>query len=53
MDNKTKNNLRIVENFNYDNNNNKFSLKKYEKEIKNNLAEAVSEKLVFKLSNIQ
>ncbi len=53
MDNKTKNNLRIVENFNYNNNNNKFSLKKYEREIKNNLAEAITDKLIFKLSNIQ
>ena len=48
-----KNNLQIIESFNYNNNTNKFDLKKYEKEIKNNLAEAVTDKLIFKLSNIQ
>ena len=48
-----KNNLQIIVSFNYNNNTNKFDLKKYEKEIKNNLAEAVTDKLIFKLSNIQ
>ena len=48
-----KNNLQIIESFNYNNNTNKFDLKKYEKEIKNNLAETVTDKLIFKLSNIQ
>ena len=48
-----KNNLQIFESFIYNNNTNKFDLKKYEKEIKNNLAEIVTEKLIFKLSNIQ
>ena len=33
--------------------NNKFNLKKYEEEIKNNLAEMATDKLIFKLSNIQ
>ena len=33
--------------------NNKFNLKKYEEEIKNSLAETASDKLIFKLSNIQ
>jgi hypothetical protein len=53
MDNNFKNNLQITENFNYNNNNNKFNLRKYEEEIKNNLAETASDKLIFKLSNIQ
>ena len=53
MDNNNKNNLKIVEIFNYNNNNNKFKLKKYEREIRNNLAETITEKLIFKLSNIK
>ena len=53
MNNKFKSNLRIIESFNYNNISNKFNLKKYEKEIKNNLAETASDKLIFKLSNIQ
>ena len=52
-DDKLKNNFVMSESFNYNNNSNKFSLKKYEREIKNNLAETLSEKLIFKLSNIQ
>ena len=51
--NRTKNNISIVESFNYNNNANKFDLKKYKKEIKNNLAELITNKLIFKLSNIQ
>ena len=46
-------NLQIVEYFNYNNINNKFDLKKYEREILNNLSETVANKLIFKLSNIQ
>jgi hypothetical protein len=53
MNNKFKNNFIILESFNYNNISNKFNLKKYEKEIKNNLAEAATDKLIFKLSNIQ
>ena len=53
MNNKFKSNLRIIESFNYNNISNKFDLKKYEKEIKNNLARAATDKLIFKLSNIQ
>ena len=53
MKNSFKNNLRFVESFNYNNDTNKFSLKKYEREIINNLAETVAEKLIYKLSNIQ
>ena len=52
MNNKFKSNFIILESFNYDNISNKFSLRRYEVEIKNNLAEAASEKLIFKLSNI-
>ena len=53
MKNNFKNNLRLVESFNYNNDTNKFSLKKYEREIINNLAETIAEKLIYKLSNIQ
>ena len=53
MDNKFKNSFLIVESFNYNNNLNKFSLKRYEKEIKSNLAETIADKLILKLSNIQ
>ena len=53
MNNKFKSNFIILESFNYNNISNKFNLKKYEDEIKNNLAETASEKLIFKLSNIQ
>ena len=53
MNNKFKINFVISESFNYNNISNKFNLKKYEKEIKNNLAETASDKLIFKLSNIQ
>ena len=51
--NKFKSNFIILESFNYNNISNKFNLKKYENEIKNNLAETASDKLIFKLSNIQ
>jgi hypothetical protein len=53
MNNKFESNFMIFESFNYNNISNKFNLKKYEKEIKNNLAEAATDKLIFKLSNIQ
>ena len=53
MNNKFKSNFVILESFNYNNVSNKFNLKKYEEEIKNNLAETASNKLIFKLSNIQ
>ena len=43
----------MSESLNYNNNSDKFSLKKYEREIKNNLAETISEKLIFQLANIQ
>ena len=53
MNNKFKSNFIILESFNYNNISNKFNLKKYEEEIKNNLAETASGKLIFKLTNIQ
>ena len=52
-DTKFKSNIVIIESFNYNNNNNKIELKGYEKEIKNNLANTISEKLIFKLSKMQ
>ena len=52
-DTKFKSNIVIIESFNYENNNDKFELKSYEKEIKNNLANTISEKLIFKLSKMQ
>ena len=53
MNNKFKSNFIILESFNYNDISNKFNLKQHEEEIKNNLAEAASDKLIFKLSNIQ
>ena len=47
-----KNNMQIVENFTYNNNLDKFDLKKYEREIKRNLAETAANKLISKLSSI-
>ena len=48
-----KNSFVIIESFNYNNNSNRFGLKRYEKEIKNNLAETIAKKLILRLSNIQ
>ena len=48
-----KNSFVIIENFNYNNNSNNFDLKRYEREIKNNLSEIATNKIIFKLSNIQ
>ena len=53
INNKLKNDFQVIENFNYNNNNDKFVLKKYENQIRNNLAINATEKLIFKLSNIQ
>ena len=50
---KLKNSFTIIESFNYDNNSNKFELKNYEKEIKKNLANTITEKLILKLVNIK
>jgi hypothetical protein len=53
MNNKLKNSFIIRESFNYNNNSNKFNLKTYEKNIKNNLTETITEKFIFRLSNIK
>ena len=53
LDDVSKKNFEIIENFNYENNLNKFELKRYEKEIKDNLANTATDKLIFKLSNVQ
>ena len=53
MDNKLQNNFIIKESFNYNNNSNKFNLKTYEKNIKNNLTETITEKLIFRLLDIK
>jgi len=52
-DNKFKNNFSIIESFNYNNNSDKFELKNYEKEIKSNLSNTISNKLILRLSNIR
>lgn len=51
--NKFKNNFTLSEKFTYSNNDNKFNLTTYEKEIIKNLTETTVDKLIFKLSNIQ
>lgn len=51
--NKLENNFFILESFSYNNNSDKFKLKSYENEIKNNLTKTIVEKLIFKLSNVQ
>ncbi len=53
MDNKLKNNFIISESFNYNNDSNRFKLKTYEKNIKNNLTETITEKLIFRLLDIK
>ena len=53
MNGEFKNSFVIVESFTYNNNSNRFNLKRYEKEIKNNLAETITDKLILRLSNIQ
>ena len=51
LNGENKSNLVIKEDFIYDNNSNTSELKTYENEIKNNLAEAVVDKILFKLAN--
>ena len=53
IEDNVKNKLKFVASFDYNNSKNKTNLKKYEKEIKRNLAETVTNKLIFKLTNIQ
>ena len=51
LDGKNASNLVIIEDFIYDNNSDKFELRAYENQIKNNLAEAAVNKILFKLVN--
>jgi hypothetical protein len=51
LNGENKSNLVIKEDFIYDNNSDTFELKTYENEIKNNLAEAAVDKILFKLVN--
>ena len=51
LDGKNAKNLVIIEDFIYDNNPDTFELKTYENQIKNNLAEAAVNKILFKLVN--
>jgi hypothetical protein len=53
LENDLVRNLKIVENFTYDNIVNQFDLTRYEREIKINLTETATDKLIFKLSNMQ
>ena len=46
-------NFKVIESFNYDYINNTLDLKRYEREINNNLAETATDKLIFRLSNIR
>ena len=48
---KFKNSFVITENFNYNNTADKFDLKRYEREIKNNLTISATNRLIFKLSS--
>ena len=48
-----RNKLVLEASTNYKNSKNKFKLRNYEKEIKRNLAETITNKLIYKLSNIQ
>ena len=51
LDGKNATNLVIIEDFIYDNNSDTFELRTYENQIKNNLAEAAVNKILFKLVN--
>ena len=53
LENDLVRNLKIVENFTYDNIVNQLDLTRYEREIKINLTETATDKLIFKLSNMQ
>jgi hypothetical protein len=52
-DNILKDNFVIIESFDYKNDSNEFELKNYEKRVKNNLSDTVTNELIFKLSNIK
>ena len=48
-----KRKIKIKKSFKYSNSTNKFDLKNYERQLKTNLAETISDELIFKLSNIR
>ena len=51
--NNLKSTFKIKKSVKYNNISNKFELKNFEKELKINLAETITDELIFKLSNIQ
>ncbi len=53
LENSLIDNLEIIESFDYNNIENTFDLKRYEREIQNTLANTAVDKLLYKLSNIQ
>ena len=53
LENNSVKKLQIIQDFTYDSIENQFDLKKYEREIKNNLTETATDKLIIKLSNIK
>ena len=53
VNNKINNTFKIKKSVKYKNRSNKFELKNFEKELKFNLAEAIADELIFKLSTIQ
>jgi len=48
-----KKNIKIKKKFKYNNNKDKFELKNYERQLKNNWGESITEELIFNISNIQ
>ena len=53
IEGKLQENIEIEKKFKYENIANKYELGNYERKLKTNLAETISEELVFKLSNLQ
>tara|TARA_B110000259_G_C13680893_1_gene268253 strand:+ start:49 stop:519 length:471 start_codon:yes stop_codon:yes gene_type:complete len=51
IDGTIKSNFSITESFIYNNNSNTFELRTYENQIKNNLAEIIVDKIIFKLAH--
>jgi outer membrane lipopolysaccharide assembly protein LptE/RlpB len=48
-----KRNFKIKRKFKYSNNEDKFELKNYERQLKNNSSDSIAEELIFDISNIQ
>ena len=53
LGNGVKRDLRFEENFKYNNDSDKYSLERYESELKRNMAEIICDKLLIRLSNIK